>query len=167
MKLSWYGLKISIAGAKLSHLVQKDKIWDHGTMVEFVKIVFYQVQKARSGEDGDTIKKYFTVAGYQKLKRQMEKQQAVGKLRVIKNSRIKQIAIIDLMPATDKHPDLFTTLVKGYEVHDFEDWNNSVQPVKHDDIIHEFSERWSFIREGDWWLLDDMKIKKAFQKMKN
>jgi hypothetical protein len=41
MKLSWYGLKISIAGAKLSHLVQKDKIWDHGSMTEQVKTTFY------------------------------------------------------------------------------------------------------------------------------
>jgi hypothetical protein len=28
MKISWTGFKVSIAGAKLSHLVQKDKIWD-------------------------------------------------------------------------------------------------------------------------------------------
>jgi predicted lipid-binding transport protein (Tim44 family) len=159
MKLSWNSLKISIAGAKLSHLVQKDKIWDHGTMIEFVKIFFYQVQKTRNGEDDEAIKKYITVTGYEKLKRQMEDLQAAGKMRVIKNSRLKQIAIIDVMPSTNKHSDFFIALVKGYQVHDFEDWNNSVQSVKHDDIIHEFSEQWSFVRQGEWWLLDGTKSK--------
>ena len=38
--------EISITGAKLSHLVQKDKIWDHGSMAEQTKIIFYIVQKA-------------------------------------------------------------------------------------------------------------------------
>ena len=40
MKLSWYGLRISIADAKLSHLVQKNKIWDHGIMIEQMKMIF-------------------------------------------------------------------------------------------------------------------------------
>jgi hypothetical protein len=30
VKLSWKSLKVSIAGAKLSHLVQEEQIWDHG-----------------------------------------------------------------------------------------------------------------------------------------
>jgi predicted lipid-binding transport protein (Tim44 family) len=156
MKLSWDSLKISIAGAKLSHLVQKDKIWDHGTMVEFVKIVFHQVQKIKNGEETETIKKYLTNDCFENLKKQMEELQATGKRRV-KNSRLKEVAIIDVALATNKHPDLFKSLVKGYEVFDFEDWTNSVQSVKHDDIIHEFSERWSFVRQGDWWMLNDMK----------
>lgn len=162
MKLFWNSLKISIAGAKLSHLVQKDKIWDHGTMVEFVKIVFYQVQKVKSGEDTETIKKYLTVDGYGKLKKHIDELQSVDEMHRIKNFRIKQIAIIDVITATEKHTDLFTALVKGYEVHDIKDWNVPASSVMHDDIIHEFSERWSFVRQGEWWLLDEIRNKKMF-----
>ena len=158
---------MSIAGAKLSHLVQKDKIWDHGTMVEFVKIVFYQVQKVKNGEDTETIKKYSTAEGYEKLKKQVEELKRTGKRLVIKNSRLKEVSVIEVMPAAKKHPDLFKALVKGYEVYDLENWNTSVQSVTHDDIIHEFSEQWSFVRQGDWWLLDEMKTKKHFLKNKN
>jgi predicted lipid-binding transport protein (Tim44 family) len=157
MKLSWHSLKISIAGAKLSHLVQKDRIWDHGSMIEQVKTIFFQIQKTKSKGDAGSIKKYLTVAGYEKLKNQMEELQAAGKMRVIKNSRIKEIAVIDVITANDKHPDLFIALVKGYEVHDIDNWNTPASSVKHDDIIHEFSERWCFLRQGDWWLLDNMK----------
>ena len=47
MKFSLIGIKISIAGAKLSHLALKDKIWDYGSMVEQVKTVFMQIEKAK------------------------------------------------------------------------------------------------------------------------
>jgi predicted lipid-binding transport protein (Tim44 family) len=157
MKISWNSLKVSIAGAKLSHLVQKDKIWDHGSMTEQVKTIFFQIQKAKSRGDAEPQKKYLTAACYEKLKKQIEGLGVAGKMRSIKNSRIKRIAIIDVMPATDKHTDFFTALVKGYEVHDMEDWNTLAPSVKHDDLINEFSERWAFIRQGDWWLLDEMK----------
>ncbi len=98
-----------------------------------------------------------TVSGYEKLKKQMEELQAESKMQMIKNSRVKEIAIIDVIPATDKHPDLFTALVKGYVVTDIEDWSASAPSVNHDDIIRKFSERWCFARQGDWWLLDEMK----------
>jgi len=157
MKLSWKSLKISIAGARLSHLVQKDKIWDHGTMVEFVKIVFYQLQKMKNGGDAEALKKYLTEQCREKLKDQMNRLQAAGKMRSTKNARIKEIAVINVMPATMKHPDIFKALVKGYEVYHIENWNSPAPSVKHDDMIHEFSEEWSFERQSDWWLLDEMK----------
>lgn len=157
MKLSWTSLKISIAGAKLSHLAQKDRIWDHGTMVEVVKIVFYQLQKIKNTGDEETIKKYLTIAGYEKLKNQMEKLKAAGKMPGSKNSKLKDVCIIEVMPATKKHPDFFKALIKGYEVYNPGNWNTSVESVSHDDIIHEFSDQWTFVRQGEWWLLDAIK----------
>lgn len=160
MKLSWTSLKISIAGAKLSHLTQKDRIWDHGTMVEFVKIVFYQLQKIRHTGDGETLKKYLTIAGYEKLKKQMDELKNVGKIPPNIISKLKDVCIIEVMPATKKHPDFFKALIKGYEVYNPGNVNTSVETVKHDDIIHEFSEQWTFVRQGEWWLLNDC-IKKG------
>ena len=162
MKLSWTSLKISIAGAKLSHLAQKDRIWDHGTMVEFVKIVFYQLQKIGNTGDEETIKKYLTIEGYKKLKNQMEKLMASGKLPVIKNSKLKEACIIEVMPATKNHPDFFKALIKGYQVYNPGNEYTSVDIVIHDDIIHEFSEQWTFVRQGEWWLLDEIKTTKMF-----
>ena len=57
MKISWNSLKISIAGAKLSHLVQKDKAWDHGSMVEQVRTVAVFLKKSFYRNDPDIIKK--------------------------------------------------------------------------------------------------------------
>jgi predicted lipid-binding transport protein (Tim44 family) len=159
MKISWNSLKVSITGARLSHLVQTDSIWDHGTMIEHIKTVFFQVQKAKMKGEADGLKKYMTLAGYEKLKKQMNELPLTGK-KEIKNYKIKEVAVIDVMPATNKHADFFTALLKGYETTDIADLNNSGQVLQHDDITHEFSEQWVFVRQGDWWMLDEMKTKK-------
>jgi predicted lipid-binding transport protein (Tim44 family) len=70
MKLSWNSLKISIAGAKLSHLVQKDKIWDHGSMAEQARIVFYLVQKTMINGNMDSLKKYLTASCFENLEKE-------------------------------------------------------------------------------------------------
>ena len=48
-------MKTSIAGAKLSHLVLKDRIWDHGSMVELpedqAQEVLKLVDKLEQDED--------------------------------------------------------------------------------------------------------------------
>jgi len=165
MKISWNSLKVSITGARLTHLVQTDGIWDHGTMIEHIKTVFFQLQKAKTRGDADAVKKYMTLAGYEKLKKQMDELQAVDKKKFT-NYKIKEVAVIDVMPATNKHADFFTALLKEYETTDIVDWNNSAQSLNHD-IIHEFSEQWFFVRQGDWWLLDEMKTKKAYLNNKN
>jgi hypothetical protein len=69
MKLSWNSLKISIAGAKLTHLVKKDQAWDHGSMIEQVKIIFQLLQKVKSKGESQLIKKYMTISGYERLKK--------------------------------------------------------------------------------------------------
>ena len=71
MKISWTSLKVSIAGAKLSHLVQEDKIWDHGSMTEQARIAFHVVVKATNSANSDLLKKYCTVSCLQKFKAAM------------------------------------------------------------------------------------------------
>lgn len=128
-------------------------------MIEHIKTVFFQLQKAKMTGDADGIKKYMTAAGYEKFKKQIKALPVTGK-KEIKNYKIKEVAVIDVMPATNKHADLFTALLKGYGTTDIADLNNSLPAVHHDDITHEFTEQWIFVRQGDWWMLDEMKTKK-------
>src|SRR5215216_1930462 len=114
MKISWNSLKISIAGAKLSHLVQKDKIWDHGSMVEHVRTVFYQLEKEKDKNDEESLKKYMTINGYENYK-MINRLHAAEKGHE-KYSRVREIAVIGVVLATKKHPDLFTAFVKGYKI---------------------------------------------------
>ena len=62
MKFSWTSLKIYIAGAKLSHLVQKDRIWDHRGMAEQARIIFYLVQKAKDTRNIESLRKQDTIS---------------------------------------------------------------------------------------------------------
>lgn len=147
MQLSWTGLKISIAGAKLNHLVQKDKIWDYGSMAEQVKTVFQQLEKAKKKEQTDFLRNYLTVRGYEYFKRKLARKEAKKN-----ESFLKNVSIIEVHVKNKKLPDRFCALIKGTkkQLTDVIDLMNS-------DTTKVFSEQWLFLRKGDWWLLDKMK----------
>lgn len=137
MKLSWTSLKISIAGAKLSHLVQKDKIWDHGSMAEQARIIFYLVYKAKATGNIDSLKKQCTISCFENIRNELLE----SGLQVL-SPVIKEIAIIDVRPGKNNKPDTFSALIRG---------------VSKDDESHHFKAEWIFIRQGDWWVLDHTK----------
>ena len=142
MKLSWTSLKISIAGAKLSHLVQKDKIWDHGSMAEQARIIFYLVHKAKASGNIESLKKQCTISCFEKLKAEIDERKY--KRTVLKNPIIKELAVIEVSPGKNNRPDMFAAIIKGIAKDEVDD-------------IEEFSAVWSFVRQGEWWLLDKMK----------
>ena len=146
MKFSLTSLKISIAGAKLSHLVQKDKAWDHGSMSEQARIIFYLVQKANANGNIQSLKKHCSVSCFEKLgSEELNKQKILWLIKPV----IKEIAIVDVQPGKNNRPDMFRTLIKGM------DKNGKSEH----DILNEFTAKCSFVRQGEWWLLDEIRIK--------
>ncbi len=157
MKISWNSLKISIAGARLSHLVQKDRIWDHGSMIEQVKTIFFKLQKVKNNGNIEYLKKYLTIACYEKLKKELRKLDKDGKTWVIKNPVIKEAAVIHVSPAKNNKPDNFRALIRGRGIEFVTGKNHTTESINYSDHIHDFSEQWIFVRQGDWWLLDGIK----------
>ena len=139
MKFSWTSLKISIAGAKLSHLVQKDKIWDHGSMAEQARIIFYLVHKAKANGNIELLRKQCSISMFEKLKYEMGREDDKRR-SVIVNPVIKEIAITEVQPGKNNRPDMFCALIKGVS--------------KDED---EFKAQCSFVRQGEWWMLDEIK----------
>lgn len=143
MKISWTSLKISIAGAKLSHLVQQDKIWDHGSMAEQARIIFYLVYKAKGGGNVDLLKRHCTISCFEKIETEMNKK---GNEILLKEPVIKELAVMEVSPGRKNRPDRFTAFISGIAKN-----NSNIEKEK------EFSSEWSFTRQGEWWLLDDIK----------
>lgn len=139
MKLSWTSLKISIAGAKPSHLVQKDKIWDHGSMAEQARIIFYLVYKAKANGNIESLKKQCTFSCFERLKNEMEDD---PKNSLMIGPIIKEIAIIDVQPGKNNRADMFCALIKG---------------ESKDDPDEKFKSACVFVRQGEWWLLNEIK----------
>src|SRR5205814_5761923 len=110
MKLSWHSLRVSIAGAKLSHLVQEDKIWDHGTMVEQVKNVFYKIEKAKQNGTLEAVKKYLGDKAYEQVMRVMKNTRSSS---VFKNANVTEVSVIEVKQKNNKGPDRFTASIKG------------------------------------------------------
>ncbi|HET9826680.1 MAG TPA: TIM44-like domain-containing protein [Chitinophagaceae bacterium] len=159
MRISWNSLKISIAGARLSHLVQKDRIWDHGSMTEQVRVIFFKLKKAKARGSVQELKKYVTKRFYERLKKEMDDFSSEGKRWVIKNEMIKEIAVIEVGKGSDKKPDCFTALINAVGIQYVTDVYKNENAPSYSDCVQKFSERWSFVRQGEWWLLDGIRAK--------
>ena len=113
MKISWNSIKISIAGAKLTHLVQKDRIWDHGSMIEQARNIFLKVKKAKDNGHIEDLKKFLTARCYEKLQQEGDALNKTGKKWVIKNALVKEIAVIEVSKGNENRPDLFHSVDKS------------------------------------------------------
>jgi len=143
MKYFWDSLKVSFTGARLSHLVQKDKIWDHGSMTEYTRIIFNMVQKAKSNKNVESLQKQCTVSCFNKLKKELDqKQNHLSEL--IKYPVIKELAFVCARPGKKRKHDKFTALITS--VGDNDHVSKSI-----------LTGHWSFVRQGEWWLLDKIR----------
>jgi hypothetical protein len=59
-------------------------------------------------------------------------------------------------PAKKEKPDSFKALIKGKRKTENDERNTTGKNENYG--IEKFSEEWFFIRQGEWWLLDEMKI---------
>lgn len=134
----WYSIKMSISGARLSHLVQKDAIWDHGSMVEQVRALYLQLEKARTKGDGDTLKKYTTSRGFERLCRLLDQWRTT-------ETGLAEVCIIEVHPSHHNRPDCFCARV-GLRFSGPEPGSSQKPVMKYF--------RWKFLRQGEWWLLD-------------
>jgi predicted lipid-binding transport protein (Tim44 family) len=163
VKLSWNSLKISIAGAKLTHLVHKDKIWDHGTMVEQVKNIFYKLEKAKNKNDAELVKKYLTAPGFEKFKNEMEKRKLTGDPYMLAIAEMTRVDIIEVHERKKNKPDIFLALINekrtqpiAFRQVDNKDSGSNATSLKKLRPSN-FKEEWRLVRHGDWWLLDEVK----------
>jgi len=157
MRISWTSLKISFAGAKLTHLVQKDKIWDHGSMIEQVKTIFFKLKRIKSNGNVEDLKKYLTERCYGKIEEELDELEKNGKTWVIKNLLIKEVSVMEVSIAKNQKPDCFTAMIKVIGIEFIADKKNVAEMINYSDKIRNFSEQWSFVRQGEWWMLNDMK----------
>ncbi len=149
----WVRLKMMIVGARLSRLVQKNKSWDHGSMIEEVKTIFFHLYKAKSRGDAQLVKKYLTIQGMEDLKTEIDELIRTGDTILFKNPVVEDVAIIDVTVGKQNKYDVFRAIVKG---------NLTVVPRSNNEPLNcinsktlAFKERWTMVRQGDWWLLDN------------
>ena len=148
IKFTWNRLKTSIAGAKLSHLVLKDRIWDHGSMVEQVRMVFLQMEKALERGNVDLVRKYMTVVGFQKLKKVV----VSSHVRRERSKELVEIDIISVRLARNQKPDRFTALLIERE-REYDSYEQA--SLRQKELL---SKQWQFVRQGNWWLLNEIEF---------
>jgi len=143
-------LKVSIAGAKLSHLAQKNSMWDHGSMIEQVKAVFIYLKKAFLRHDQSIVKKCMTSEGFQKISKDI----ALKNWNNIIDAEIASIEIISVIPAKHNQADKFKALIKMKQASEEQ---SHILPVSFYKTNHIEEQEWLFVHQGGWWLLNEIK----------
>ena len=146
MKLSWTNLKISIAGAKLNHLVQKDKIWDQGSMAEQARIIFYLVHKVKATGNTSSLRKQCSVACFEKLAEEIEWEEE----KKVMTPVVRELVIVEVRARKNNKPDTFCALIRYY-------LKEAITEAVHGGSYRECLSKWCFVRQGEWWVLDKMK----------
>ena len=131
-------------------------------MIEQVRNIFFKVKKAKDNEHIEDLKKFLTARCYEKLQRERDALNKTGKKWVIKNAMVKEIAVIEVSKGNDHRPDCFTAMIKGMGIEFIADREELQEMVSYSDPVINFSEQWSFVRAGEWWLLDVIRVKKVF-----
>jgi hypothetical protein len=149
MKFGWNSIKTSIAGARLSHLVQENSIWDHGSMIEQVRTVFIYLKKAVLRGDPSIVKKCTTTEGFQKICKNIE----LKHWDILMQAEIVSIEIISVMPSKHNQPDKFEALLKLKK----QDVESDTKPDSFYKANRVIEQEWLFLHEGNWWLLHEAK----------
>jgi hypothetical protein len=148
MKFSLNSLKVSIAGARLSHLVQKDRMWDHGSMIEQVRTAFIYLKKAFLRNDPSAVKKCMTPECYKRISEEIQL-----KGSVITDADLLSVEIISVVPARNHHPDKFKALLRLKKTEEAR-LNDPVSFYKTNPLTEQ---EWLFVRDSNWWLLDEIR----------
>jgi len=112
------------------------------------------VEKAKNKKDAEPVKKYVTAKSYEQLSQLVEK--FSDRKPVLRNAVLSEVSIIKVNARNSKKPDRFTALIRGKRK---AEENKIIQLFNTEQNfgIENFTEQWTFIRQGGWWLLDEMK----------
>jgi hypothetical protein len=117
-----------------------------------------QLQKFRTKADETTVKKYLTTHGYELFKHNLETEPKTGQTFLHAQTDLKDIDIIEVHEGKKNQPDHFVALIKGKQK--VFTRNNEIK-IATGQLINfkevEFKEKWFFVLEGEWWLLNEMK----------
>jgi predicted lipid-binding transport protein (Tim44 family) len=127
-------------------------------MIEQVKMVFFKLKKAKANGDIQDWRKYLTLGCYEELEKETDQLNKTGKKRIIKNEMIKEIAVLEVSRRKNNKPDCFTALIRSSGIQFIADQNATEELINYSDRVLNFSKYWSFIRQGDWWVLDKIKV---------
>jgi hypothetical protein len=76
---------------------------------------------------------------------------------------IKEVSITEVSIAKNQKPDCFTAMIKAIGIEFIADKKNVAELINYSDKIRNFSEQWSFVRQGEWWMLDNLKSKRILK----
>lgn len=140
----------------VAELAKEDKLWNYRNMMATVEQTFFKVQQAWMERDQDLAKEVMSDRIYQKHKLQTDDMIANGTKNVLRKINMKEIMIIHVADYNDNTADTFSVFIKGSMIDYHIDVNTNALISGSMYDPDEFREIWTFIREKNSWLLDEI-----------
>lgn len=139
-----------------AQLAKADKIWDYRNMMSSVEQIFFKVQDAWMQRNQDLAKEVMSDRIYQKHKLQTDEMIANGTKNMLAKINMEEIMIISVSDYKDNSEDTFSAYIKGSMIdYTIDDKNNAVISGSNAKT-EEFKEIWTFIRNNNKWVLDEI-----------
>ena len=145
-----YKAKIKKTGADITKARQSDSIWDEPAMIKFATDTFIRYQDDWTRLDTANLTQYSTSRFAQKTALQMQLLRDLNRQNAVMNPTILKIDTVNITDSPDDTQDTFTVLIDAKANDMLIDVSTS-QTIFQDNS--EFSELWTFVRNGESWLL--------------
>lgn len=142
---------------KLSRQLEKeDRIWNYRYMISQVESIFFKVQGAWMKRDQNISKEFMSERIYNKHKAQTDLMIKEGRTNILSKMNIKEIMIFSIEDYKNDDLDTFSAFIQGSMIdYDIDDKTHAILTGS-DTEIENFKEIWTFIRDGNKWLLDEI-----------
>ncbi len=150
----------------ISEISQKDKMWNYRTLIARVEETFFKVQKAWTDRDQDYAKDCMTNRIYNKHKIQTDEMIDNGTINVLERVNLIESTIYSISDYKDDSLDTFSVRIKASML-DYHINENTKDVVSGDSSkATTFAEIWTFVREEDKWMLDEIDQKVSLSDVK-
>ena len=92
-----------------------------------------------------------TISCFEKLQKQVDGFEERDMNWQTESPVITELAVISVQPVKNNRPDMFTALIKGHSRRAGQEHHGN------GDHSDRFSTEWSFVRQGEWWMLDGIR----------
>lgn len=137
-------------------LAKGDKMWNYRNLMATVEQVFFKVQKAWMERNQDLAKEVMSDRIYQKHKLQTDEMITNGTKNMLAKINMEEVMIISIADYKDNSEDTFSVYIKGSMI-DYTINDKTGLLISGDNSNpEEFKEIWTFIRNRNRWLLDEI-----------
>jgi hypothetical protein len=149
-------LRIARTRKRLTRFAELDIAWDFKKLERTVEQTYFKVQKAWNDDNLKPVEYLLTEKMLKKLRFQLDYYKSINKKNVLEKIELNSVNIISANDSEDDSKDTFKAAIIGSMI-DYDLNLKTGRKIGNNWYSKSFAETWTFLRNGDDWLLDEIK----------